>query len=220
MAALRPTARMKSLRADLPPLLQTLEGRGIREARPEVWWEPGPYDETLRALGILHLFQSGTDYAGSVYFTIEQGLERTGGAVPTDGRPLVEWLATWLARPDKADNLAKLAASGAEERHLFLIVPVFAEAPFAVADLLMRDGGRSPMPIPICRQRSLISGSSALGIAGPACAGRLMLAGRASPREYPTGVGSRPLRGEERAMNTGRDGSLSTAHANTQVGHI
>lgn len=141
---LHPSARMKDLRTQLPALLQTLESQGIQSAQPEVWWEPGPFDDALRALGVLHLFQGGTDYPGSVYLRIEQGLERTAGAVPTDGRPLLEWLADWLARPDKADNLAKLAASGADERHLFLIVPVFAEAPCAVADLLMRDG--APLP--------------------------------------------------------------------------
>jgi len=143
-AVLHPTARMKDLKAQLPALLQTLESRGIHWAQPEVWWEPGPYDDALRALGILHLFQSGTDYPGSVYLNIEQGLERTAGVVSADGRPLLEWLADWLARPDKADNLAKLGASGAEERHLFLVMPVFVEAPFAVADLLMRDG--APLP--------------------------------------------------------------------------
>jgi len=88
--------------------------------------------------------QSGTDFRGSVYLMIDQGPKRTGGAVPTDGRPLVEWLTEWFARADKADNLRKLAASGADERHLFLILPSFAEAPFAVADLLMREGAPFP----------------------------------------------------------------------------
>ncbi|MGH2659405.1 MAG: hypothetical protein ACRDHS_07010 [Actinomycetota bacterium] len=120
MVVLQPTARMKNLRAQLPALLRTLESQSIRWAQPEVWWEPGPFGDALRALGILHLFQSGTDFPGSVYLNIEQGLERTTGILPTDGRPLLEWLSVWLARPDKAENLAKLAASGADERHLFL----------------------------------------------------------------------------------------------------
>ena len=69
MAALRPTARMKSLRADLPPLLQTLEGRGIREARargvvgarslrrdsPSAWDPPlVPVRHRLRGFRLLH----------------------------------------------------------------------------------------------------------------------------------------------------------------------
>jgi hypothetical protein len=149
MAGLEPTARWKDLRAQLPALLATMEASGIRGARPEVWWEPGPYDGALRALGIVHLFQSdATDFPGSIYLTIEQGLDRTAGAVPTDGRPLLDWLNDWTARPDKADNLSKLAASNAEERHLFLILPTLAEAPFAVTDLLSRDGAPLPNEAP------------------------------------------------------------------------
>ena len=64
--------------------------------------------------------------------------------MPTEGRPLLDWLAQWLARPDHAHNTAKLAASGADERHLFVILPGFAETSFAVTDLLMREG--APLP--------------------------------------------------------------------------
>lgn len=93
-AGLDPTARWKDVRAKLPEVLAAMEEQGIRGARPEVWWEPGPYDDVLRELGVVHLFQSdGTDYPGSIYLTIDQGLERTAGVVPTDGRPLLEWLA-------------------------------------------------------------------------------------------------------------------------------
>jgi hypothetical protein len=144
MASLQPTAKWKAVQAQLPVLLQTMEGQSVTRADPEVWWRPGPYDDALRALGILHLMQSGTDFPGSVYLMIDPGSERTAGMVPTDGRPLLEWLAEWFARPDKIDNLKKLEASGADERHLFLIVPSFAEAPFAVTDLLSRDG--APLP--------------------------------------------------------------------------
>lgn len=139
-----PGTVVKRLRAGLPELLRTFESEGIKQSMPEVWWEPGPRDEEARALGILHLFQGGTDFPGSVYVTVDPGLERSGGAVPTEGRPLLDWLAEWLVRPDQAHNLAKLAASGADERHLFVILPGFAEAPFAVTDLLMRDG--APLP--------------------------------------------------------------------------
>ncbi|MGH9890667.1 MAG: hypothetical protein ACREA0_01515 [bacterium] len=143
MVVLDPAARAGLLRAGLPKLLRSLE-EGIREVRAEEWWHPGPRDEEARALGILHVFQGGTDFPGSVYLTVDPGSERSGGAVPTTGWPLLEWLSAWLTRPDQAHNLAKLAASGAEERHLFLILPAFAEAPFAVADLLMRQD--APLP--------------------------------------------------------------------------
>lgn len=149
-AALEPTARWKEVKANLPELLLGMETRGIREARPDVWWDPGPYDSALRSLGVTHLFQSeGTDYPGSIYLTIEQSLERTAGMVPTNGEPLLDWLRDWMTRVDKADNLSKLAASNADERHLFLIVPSFAEAPFPVTDLLSRDGAPLPDADPV-----------------------------------------------------------------------
>lgn len=144
IAGVIPTASMKRLRVDLPALLQSLESQGIREPRPDLWWEPGPHKGALRALGVAYLSQGETDHAGSIYLMVEQDQERTAGVSPLDGQPLLDWLADWLARPDKADNLAKLKASNADERHLFLILPEFADAPFGVVDLLMRDD--SPLP--------------------------------------------------------------------------
>jgi hypothetical protein len=38
--------------------------------------------------------------------------------------------------------------SGADERHLFVIVPGFCDAPFAVADLLMQDDPPLPTVAP------------------------------------------------------------------------
>lgn len=72
MAGLHPTVRMKRIGQDLPPLLRSLESQGIRNPEPEVYWEPGPHKEVIRALGIAHLAQHGTDYPGCVYLTVEQ----------------------------------------------------------------------------------------------------------------------------------------------------
>jgi hypothetical protein len=145
---LHPSARAKRLGVELPALLRKLESEGIRQIHPEKWWEPGPWDDAARRLGILRLFQSNTDYPGSVYPTVDPGPERSGGAVLTDGGPLLEWLADWLVRPDQQHNVSKLARSGGDERHLFVILPGFAEAPFAVEDLLMRDNAPLPSTAP------------------------------------------------------------------------
>ena len=83
----------------------------------------------------------------------------------------VSWLEEWVSLPAQADNLAKLAASGAEERHLFVFVPAFAEAPLAVADLLLRDDAPSPKPSQACLPRSRTSGRLPPGRAAGACAG-------------------------------------------------
>lgn len=100
------------------------------------------------SLEIVLARQTSSEYIGSVYFTVDLGADRTGGAVPNDGAPLVSWLEEWVSLPAQADNLAKLAASGADERHLFVFVPAFAEAPFAVADLLLRDDAPIPEAVP------------------------------------------------------------------------
>ncbi len=143
-AGLHPTANMKRLRQNLPALLQSLESQGISDPQLDVPWQPGPHEEAIRSLGVVHLAQYETNYPGAVYLAVDQDPERTGGMSPTDGRPLLDWLSGWLAQPDKADNLAKLGASNADERHLFLILPSFADAPFGVVDLLTRDD--SPLP--------------------------------------------------------------------------
>jgi len=144
MAVIAPGSSVLRLREYLPVLLAEFEASGVRDLRPERWWEPDIRDEALRSLGVLHLFQSGTNYPGSIYLNVDPGQYRTSGRVPADGRPLIDWIDGWLSRPDQGHNLRKLAASGADERHLFLILPEFGEAPFQVTDLLMRD--ESPLP--------------------------------------------------------------------------
>jgi hypothetical protein len=141
---LLPTARANLLKTELPALLEVLEREGVRQVEPERWWEPGPHDEVVRRLGIRHMRRGDTEHEGSVYFTVDQGSDRTGGMVSSSGLPLVNWLGERTARTDQVHNLEKLARSGAGERHLFVILPAFAEAPYEVVDLLMRDGAALP----------------------------------------------------------------------------
>jgi len=84
---LEPTARAKLLLRELPAFLGELEGQGVTEIprqrrRQEV---PESIEGRARALGIVGGNQSGTDYPGSIYLTIEQPRERTGGVVDTTG---------------------------------------------------------------------------------------------------------------------------------------
>jgi hypothetical protein len=143
MVELLPRARATRLRAELPAFLRELEGAGIREVRVEEWL-PGPFDDAARVLGVTHVFQGGTDSPGSIYPRIHQPLEKSGGFVAPTGDALAEWIGPWVRRPEQAHNLSKLVVSGAAERHLFVLFPGFADAPFAVTDLLMRD----PAPLP------------------------------------------------------------------------
>jgi hypothetical protein len=136
-----PDARVRRIRAELPGILATLEATGIRQLHLH---PDEPFAQVLSTLGIARLRQGPTDFPGSIYPNIELPLERTAGYVPDTGDPLVSWLEKWLAGPSQVGNLNKLAASGAQERHLFVIHPGFTTAPFVVTDLLMRED--APLP--------------------------------------------------------------------------
>ena len=139
---LLPRARAKRLKSELPAFLSRMEREGIKNIRVNEW-HPGPYDFEASRLGITYLFQGGTDYPGSIYPTIELPGEKAGGMVPTEGEPLPKWISAWVAAPEQRHNLEKLSAAEGE-RHLFIILPGFADAPFEVTDLLTRDG--APLP--------------------------------------------------------------------------
>lgn len=141
LLALEPTARAKRLLNELPAFLRQLEGHGVTEIAQQRRWQevPEPVAERARALGIVSAHQSGTDFPGSIYLTIEQPHERTGGLVDSTGSAIRGWVRDFLLDPHQNDVLAKLARSGASERHAFILVPAFTSAPFGVVDMLWRD---------------------------------------------------------------------------------
>ncbi len=57
-------------------------------------------------------------------------------------------MAEFLRAPKRRDVLDKLARSGRSERHAFILLPGFAEAPFGVTDLLMRESPPLPLTDP------------------------------------------------------------------------
>lgn len=142
---LEPAARAKAILRDLPALLGELEARGIRELDVKYRRHHlSDLEREARRLRLTRAGQGGTDYAGSIYLTIDLPLERTGGMVPATGAPLAEWLGEFLAAAERADVRAKLAASEAAQRHVVVVVPGFTPAPFEVVDLLMRPS--PPLP--------------------------------------------------------------------------
>ena len=141
MLQLQPTARAKRLLKELPAFLEELETKGLTEIpnqhrRQEV---PESVGARARALGVVSGSQSGMDFPGSIYLTIEQPSERMGGVVDNTGSVIPGWLRDFLLDPHQADVLNKLARSGASERHAFILVPSFSIAPFGVVDMLWRD---------------------------------------------------------------------------------
>ena len=145
MVSLEPSARAKRLKAELPRLLGELEASDLTELRPRRASVRGHLAEMARELGVASAGQSGTDFPGSIYITIKLPTERAGGFVADTGDALAIWVAEFLNAPKRRDVLDKLAGSGSSARHAFIILPGFAEAPFGVTDLLMRDG--APLPL-------------------------------------------------------------------------
>lgn len=149
MIELDPAAQGNDLRRQLPNLLRDLEAHSVREFGSGYRHRGERYRPDAERLGIAHGRQGGTDFPGSVYFTIDLPIERTGGIVASTGDALVEWANEWIIDPGRADNLRKLAASGMAERQLCLVLPDFATVPFGVLDLLTREGAPLPTVPPI-----------------------------------------------------------------------
>lgn len=135
-----PTARAKRLRKELPTLLRMLEDRRVVELSANHNDLEDGLGSFARDLGIVHAHQGGTDFPGSIYILPELTFEQSGGMVGETGDLLADWISEYLAAPDQNDVRRKLARSGAEERHVFIIFPGFTPAPFTVGYLLMEDG--------------------------------------------------------------------------------
>jgi hypothetical protein len=140
----RPSARGRLLLDRLPAFLRDLEQAGIAELRPFEQSTPLCAINEGRALQIEHAHQSGTNYPGSIYPHIALPLEQRAGFVPETGDALAHWVTNWVNDPVRMDNRTKLASSGANERHLLVIVISFGGVPFAVTDLLWRPD--APLP--------------------------------------------------------------------------
>jgi hypothetical protein len=143
-----PSTRGKNLRQHLPGLLLELERAGTRVVRGD-----STATDRLTALagqlGIVQAQQASTAHPGSIYvMPPEKPLEELGGFSPVTGDPLAVWLSGWIVEPSRSDNIRKLATSDARERHLFVLVPGFNRAPFAVNDLLMVPGAPLPAVAP------------------------------------------------------------------------
>ena len=139
---LLPSARAGELRQQLPGILRGLESDGVREILGNRS-SPQALVATLGRLGVIAASQAIANYEGRVFVIAEAAPERMGGYSPDTGDHLATWLGEWLAEPSRSDNVRKLAASGAGEQHIFVLVSGFT-APFAVTDLLAT--ANAPLP--------------------------------------------------------------------------
>jgi hypothetical protein len=142
-----PSARTKRIKKELPELLRVLEGMGLDlpdEDDDYLGRRRSTVSRYAEDLGVVRAHQSGTAFPGSIYIDLRRPIDRTGGWVADTGDALAEWIGSFLVHEDRRGDRDKLLRSGAPERHLFLLFPTLADAPFAVTDLLMRDNG--PLP--------------------------------------------------------------------------
>lgn len=134
----------KNMKAGLRTFLGDLESRGLRSAERGM----GSIREERRLtdLGLVRALQLGTDFPGSVYFSVDPMPGRSSGAVPETGDKLSEWLTAWINKPSEAHNVDKVVSPRVDEKHLFvfLLLPPFSLAPFEVVDVLFVDNG--PLP--------------------------------------------------------------------------
>ena len=128
-----PSAIAIDLRQQLPSILRGLESDGVREARGSKT-SPDAVAVTLGKLGVIAANQAAENHQGRVFVIAESAPERMGGYAPTTGDPLAAWLGEWLAEPSRSDNVQRLAASDADERHIFVLVSAFSTS-FAVTDI-------------------------------------------------------------------------------------
>lgn len=130
LVTLTPKARANRVKKELPVLLRTAETHPDGPERQAVC-------ARLGELGVMSAHQSGTDFRGSIYVTLQRDVEQTGGAVPSTGDGLVKWFNSWVQDSAQRHNLDKLRAAETRERHLFVLLPGFTTAPFTASDVLM-----------------------------------------------------------------------------------
>lgn len=142
--ALLPHARNGLVRPWLPRLLGRLERAGewqlvVRDGQTD------PETSEARRLGVASAVRDPAALAGSIALTIQQPPQHGGRSPANTGDALSTWLESWLRDPDQARSISTLAAAQVSERHLFVVLSGFTDAPDGVVDLLMRD--RPPLPL-------------------------------------------------------------------------
>jgi hypothetical protein len=143
-----PSTRARKLHKQLPDLLEELEHEGVSVVRGGRT-SADRFRASAGKLGVAEARQGPTAHPGSIYVMIDQPLKQIAGFVPDTGDPLAAWLSEWLAEPSQHDNIRKLGRSDAGAKHVFVLVPGFTPAPFAVIYLLIESGAPLPTVPPV-----------------------------------------------------------------------
>jgi hypothetical protein len=144
MLTLKAPTRVKALFQQLPALLGGLEAAGIRGLE-EAAGVPQGLATLASDNGVVKARQGGTDFVGSVYFSVE---DSTRAFFNVDSDALRDWIGSYLSSSETADVRKKLSSAGTAERHAFGFVPPFTLAPEAAAEVLVHEAPALPSQPP------------------------------------------------------------------------
>lgn len=143
-AIISPNAEAKAIRRDLPALLREAEAVGLTRIAPVRFLAADPMTEKFSELSaratrmkIRDIHQYDTDFPGSIYCTVLQSPDRIGGWGDDDSNRVASWIGPFLSE-ERPRHVDKLAGSGGDERHAFVILPTFACVAFEVVSPLMK----------------------------------------------------------------------------------
>jgi hypothetical protein len=124
---------VKRIWAELESLLREFIEAGVEGFTPVGSMLRRQHPELFKRLSTLKIDSVScyTPGVGKVYL----GMTGFGGAVDPTGREIPNWIGEFLRAEDRRDVLVKLSASGATERHVFVIVS-FGGVPWMVESYL------------------------------------------------------------------------------------
>ena len=133
------TASARLLKTHLPSLLHALESQGRHRIPAGVRGGWSAEDELAEHLSTRSVHRHDTGTPGSVSVVVGFLPAQSGGAAPQAADGVAAWVGGWLGADHQRDNRAKLARSGAPERHMAVLIAGYSPAPFDVVYALAGD---------------------------------------------------------------------------------
>lgn len=142
-------ARAKVLRGELPGLLIDLEQQGRVDLDCAYSSMSDPLVQRGAQLGVVRAWRGLTDYAGSIYMTIDEFAQFSASPTGKSVDVFARWINEYLTDDARQDVLGKLCQSAAPERHVFIAIPPFSVAPEGVLRVLLSGDSPAALPSPV-----------------------------------------------------------------------
>jgi len=134
----RPGARINRIERELLALLTAVRATGLKALHDTDWFREPELRGLFTHLGIKAVYRLADPGTGFVHYTNDG----QGGAVDSLGQSVPGWVGDFLADPERADNLRKLAATSAPKREVFIVADVEG-TPWGVMSYLTDISGRA-----------------------------------------------------------------------------